>query len=196
LPIFADMVNVTKVLETPNPKARRFRLDLPVAGRSPVSVRDAAHAEGIPAAKALFSTGFVSSLFLLENSAVVTLVPEGDWEELLPEITMTLEEHLTPWSGAREAAEAADEPAPPEDFFALPFPEQLRLIERTLDLKVRPGLAADGGGAEMTGLEGKTVYIHYTGACGNCPSAGSTTLDFLRDALHAGVSPELEVELS
>ena len=190
------MANVVRILETPNPRARRFKTDLPVAGRTPLSFSDAAHAERHPAAKALFGLGFVSSVFLLGDSVTVALTDEGDWEELLPEIVMTLEERLEPWSGARALAEHEEELEPAGDFDALDLDGKLRRIEKVLDLKVRPNLAGDGGGVELMGLEDGVAYIHYVGACGSCPSAGTATLEFVRDALRTHVSPGLDVQLS
>ena len=109
---------------------------------------------------------------------------------------MTLEERLEPWSGARALAEHEEELEPAGDFDALDLDGKLRRIEKVLDLKVRPNLAGDGGGVELMGLEDGVAYIHYVGACGSCPSAGTATLEFVRDALRTQVSPGLDVQLS
>ena len=46
-------------------------------------------------------------------------------------------------------------------------------IESTLDNKVRPALAADGGGLEVVKIEEDKVYINYQGACNGCASAAT-----------------------
>ncbi len=189
------MIEILQIQPTPNPHARRFRTNMPVAGRTGISFADAASAARHAAAQALFRVEHVSGLFLLEDSVTVTIDEKGDWEILLPEIALMLEEHLEPWSGAREAlSDETLEPVP--DFLELPLDKQLAHLEKVLDLKIRPGLAGDGGGLQLMGYDEQTVYIYYLGACGSCPSAGTGTLDSIRKTLQTLVHPALQVELS
>ncbi len=46
-------------------------------------------------------------------------------------------------------------------------------IEAALD-KVRPGLQADGGDAELVDVQDGIVRVKLTGACGSCPMSTMT----------------------
>ena len=66
-------------------------------------------------------------------------------------------------------------------------------IEEVLNEKVRPALAADGGGLEINKIEGASVYIHYQGACAGCASSTTGTLNFIKSALSVSLNYEIEV---
>lgn len=85
---------------------------------------------------------------------------------------------------------------PHDPFFSLPFSEQLRRLDQTLNSAILPKLQADGGGIQMMGLDEKTVYLHYTGACHGCAYAATSTLQFIRETLQRELSPEILIELS
>lgn len=58
-------------------------------------------------------------------------------------------------------------------------------VEKVLTEKVRPQLAADGGGVELVEIRpDNTVVVKLTGACGCCPFSLMT--------LKAGVEAELK----
>jgi Fe-S cluster biogenesis protein NfuA len=46
-------------------------------------------------------------------------------------------------------------------------------VEKALD-KIRPALMADGGNVELVDVEGETVKVKLTGACGGCPMSQLT----------------------
>lgn len=46
-------------------------------------------------------------------------------------------------------------------------------IEKALE-KIRPSLMADGGNVELVEVDGKTVKVRLTGACGGCPMSQMT----------------------
>jgi len=46
-------------------------------------------------------------------------------------------------------------------------------VEEALD-QIRPMLQADGGDVELVEIEGGTVKVRLTGACGGCPMAMMT----------------------
>ena len=62
-----------------------------------------------------------------------------------------------------------------------------------------PILAKDGGSCEVVDVretadgEHTTVYIEYSGACVGCPSAETSTLDMITDALRTTVDPSIDV---
>ena len=53
-------------------------------------------------------------------------------------------------------------------------------IRKVLKEKVDPVLAAQYGGAVLTGYEDGIVYVKLTGACASCPSAQSTIEDVVK----------------
>ena len=69
----------------------------------------------------------------------------------------------------------------------------MKQINAILDQRVRPALAGDGGGLEVTGLEGNILKIRYQGACGTCPSAIRGTLVAIENLLKREVNPAIEV---
>lgn len=46
-------------------------------------------------------------------------------------------------------------------------------VQKAID-QIRPELQADGGDVELVGIEGSTVKVRLTGACGGCPMATMT----------------------
>lgn len=70
---------------------------------------------------------------------------------------------------------------------------RMELIEEVLDAEVRPGLALDGGGLEVVGLQGKRLEVAFRGACTSCGNSLSTMRFLVIDRLHSLVDPGLEV---
>ncbi len=193
------MPKVLKTSETPNPLAIRFHIDCNVVASGSRSYPDAVSAQSDPAAAALFALPNVTSVFYVGSTVTVNKSEEGYWEELITPIADILEEtlkppELTPMTTPDEdpSAPGADIEAP-ADFFALPLVGQMAHIDRIFDVMVRPGLAGDGGGLELLGIDGSTVRIHYEGACGSCPSATSGTLMYIEGAIQRKAHPDLLV---
>lgn len=195
------MAKVLKTSETPNPLAIRFHMDCKVSASGSRSYPDAESAQADPTAARLFEIPHVTSVFYVGTTVTVNKDEDGDWNELITPIADALEETLIP--PAEPQAEAAEEPFDPyaagahiqrpADFFALSPEEQVGHVNRILDEMVRPGLAGDGGGLDLVGIEGTTVRIHYEGACGTCPSATSGTLMYIEGALQRKAHPEITV---
>ena len=85
-----------------------------------------------------------------------------------------------------------------DEIFLNHFPKEdwKSQIERVLAEKVRPALAADGGGLRIEKVEDSKVYIHYEGACSGCPSAKTGTLNFIRNALSISLNHDIEVVIA
>ncbi len=92
-----------------------------------------------------------------------------------------------------EALKSAD-----DEIFLSAFPEEEweKQIEQVLTDKVRPALAADGGGLQLARIEGSKVFIHYQGACHGCPSAKTGTLNFIKNSLSVSLNHEIDVEIA
>ncbi len=83
------------------------------------------------------------------------------------------------------------------DFPRMNLIQKHRAIEKALDEKIRPALAADGGSVEVVDLresEGTvSVYIRYLGACRGCISSTRGTLQFIENMLHQELSAGIRV---
>ncbi|MBU2511809.1 NifU family protein [bacterium] len=69
-------------------------------------------------------------------------------------------------------------------------------IEGVLNDKIRPTLAADGGGLQVVKIEKDKVHIHYEGACRGCASAATGTLNFIRNTLCTSLNHEIDVVMA
>jgi len=188
-------MKVTSIQPTPNPNAFKFLVDRPLAkpGQSlayskPEQARQDVLAQG------MFAIPGIETLFFCDNFVTASMVPQADWRSVAEQVTRLLESHI------------ADEEQPPppdhggEDPLAkLPKggdPAVLAKINTLLDDRVRPALAGDGGGLQVLGLEGKTLFIRYQGACGSCPSSTTGTLMAIQRLLQSEVDEEMVVTMS
>ncbi len=195
------MAKVLKTSETPNPLAIRFHLDCKAVASGSRSYPDIESAQADRTAAKLFELPHVTSVFYVGTTITVNKDEEGDWNDLISPIADILEESVSPPEEpkASEPEEGFDPNAAgahiqrPEDFFKLTLEDQIVHLNRIFDEMVRPGLAGDGGGLELMGIEGTTVRIHYEGACGSCPSATSGTLMYIEGAIQKKAHPELSV---
>lgn len=196
------MAKVQKTTETPNPLAIRFHMDCKVVVSGSRSYPDVESAQADKTAAKLFELPYVTSVFYVGTTVTVNKDEAGDWNDLLTPIADILESTLeSPEEPAETDAEfdlhaAGAGIKRPDDFFKLTLEEQIGHINRIFDEMVRPGLAGDGGGLELMGIEGSNVLIHYEGACGSCPSSTSGTLMYIEGALQKKAHPELTVTAS
>jgi Fe-S cluster biogenesis protein NfuA len=71
-----------------------------------------------------------------------------------------------------------------EPFYVLNPEQQKALVEDMLDTKIRPTLAADGGGIELVNyIAGKNpqVWLNYQGTCSGCHLGSTSTAAMLLD---------------
>ena len=66
----------------------------------------------------------------------------------------------------------------------------MKRIEAVLDEKVRPEMAAHGGGIAVDHLENKVLYVKLQGQCAGCPSSDLTTENLVEAELLKAV-PDL-----
>ena len=195
------MAKVVKTSETPNPLAIRFHLDCKVVASGSRSYPDVESAQADKTATKLFELPHVTSVFYVGTTVTVNKDEDGDWNDLISPIADILEESVSAAEEPKsEIPEGEVDPyaagahiARPEDFFKLTLEDQVAHLNRIFDEMVRPGLAGDGGGLELMGIEGTTVRIHYEGACGSCPSSTSGTLMYIEGAVQRKAHPELTV---
>ena len=75
------------VENTPNPRAMKFTLGVPVGG--PATYTDAASAD--PRVAAVFNVSGVQSLFMTGDFVTVSRSDDGNWETIVPEVVAILE---------------------------------------------------------------------------------------------------------
>ncbi len=148
-------------------------------------------------ALALFKLG-AQEVFFFKNSVSVTMFSEKAWEFFMEDVIETLETNLIP---------PGEEPPPEEKkksflddfdkeaFPELPETEKLSFIESLMDEIIRPALANDGGGLEISKFESNIVEIKYQGACGTCPSSSGATHSAIQRALKSYLDPQLTVSI-
>ncbi|MDT8448155.1 MAG: NifU family protein [bacterium] len=85
--------------------------------------------------------------------------------------------------------------ADPNEVFLkdMPKSEWSHKIEEILDERVRPALAADGGGIVLNKIDEDKVYINYQGACTGCASSSTGTLRFIQNTLRVSLNHPVEV---
>lgn len=187
-------MKVTSIQPTPNPNAFKFLVDQPLAegGQTRAYARPEQARHDV-LAQGMFAIPGVETLFFCENFVTVSMTPQADWRAVAEQVTRLLESHVVEPVAPPPGESAADPLA------SLPKggdPEMLSRINSLLDDRVRPALAGDGGGLQVMGLEGKTLFIRYQGACGSCPSSTAGTLMAIQRLLQAEIDEELVVTMS
>lgn len=192
-------MKVSSIQPTPNPNAFKFLVDQPLAksGQSlayskPEQARQDVLAQG------MFAIPGIDTLFFCDNFVTVSMTPQADWRAVAEQVTRLLESHIP--DGDVPPPDHGDEPGHDHNPLAtLPKggdPVMLAKINTLLDDRVRPALAGDGGGLQVMGLEGKTLFIRYQGACGSCPSSTAGTLMAIQNLLQAEVDDEMVVTMA
>ena len=189
-------MKVTSIQPTPNPNAFKFLMDQPMAqsGKT-LAYAKPEQAQTDVLAQGMFAIPGVETLFFCDNFVTVSMTTDADWRAVAEQCTKLLESHIPAEFGP--AAKAADEGHDP--LASIPQggdPAVLAKINALLDDRVRPALAGDGGGLQVMGLDGKTLFIRYEGACGSCPSSAAGTLMAIQNLLQSEVDEDLVVTMS
>lgn len=185
------MPKIAEIESTPNPNAKKFILKEPLTWGVSRSFDSAQSAQTDTLANALFAMPGVTNVFYVDHWITVTQDGSQEWAALLKQLAVPIREAPSAEASSEELLNGGDQ--------ALDDPElseadrlKLSQIIDLLDEQVRPFLQGDGGDLHVMGLEGKTLKVHYQGACGSCPSALSATLTGI-ESLVRTVDPELEV---
>jgi NifU-like protein len=84
-----------------------------------------------------------------------------------------------------------------KDFKSMNLIQKHRAVEAVLDEGVRNMLAADGGSLEVVDMKVEDsvteIYIHFEGACANCPSSKTGTLDAITSKLQQSLDKDIQV---
>ena len=85
------MVNVIEVQGTPNPDALKFITDARLVERGAKSFENADAAKGDELGEALFASGPVASVFVLDRFVTWTKLPDAAWPSLEPKLRAAIE---------------------------------------------------------------------------------------------------------
>ena len=185
------MPKIAEIEPTPNPNAMKFILKEPLTWGVTRSYDSAAKAQDDPLAVKLFDIEHVTNVFYVDHWITVTQDGKADWETLKRDIAVPIREAETADAHSERIA-TASETLFDESKLSEEDRQRLDRINEVLDEQVRPYLQGDGGDLYVVGLEGKTLSVHYQGACGSCPSSLSGTLAGI-ESLVRQIDPELEV---
>lgn len=191
-------MKVQTIQPTPNPNAFKFIVDQPLCkpGQT-LSYNKPEDARNDVLAQGLFAVPGVTTLFFCDNFVTVSMTVAADWRAVAEQVTALLESHIV--DGETPVPEAPAEPQHDDPLATIPKggdPALLAQINALLDDRVRPALAGDGGGLQVMGLDGKTLFIRYQGACGSCPSSTAGTMMAIQNLLQTEIDDELVVAMS
>lgn len=177
------MLQVQDVDLTPNPQALKFILNEKLLQLETRNFAKKEEAQNDPLAKGIFDIEGVVSVFYMDRFVTIEKDPKASWGQIqkpFVDFISKFDKNLVP--AEKEVKITEEEQS-----------DVLKKINQILDQRVRPALAGDGGGLEVTGLDGNTLKIRYQGACGTCPSAIRGTLVAIENLLKREVNPAIEV---
>ncbi len=177
------MLQVQDVDLTPNPQALKFILNEKLLQLETRNFANKEEAQDDPLAKGIFDIDGVVTVFYMDRFVTIEKAPDASWGQ----IQKPFVEFISKFDKSSIPAEKEVKISEEEQS------DLLKQINQILDQRVRPALAGDGGGLEITGLDGNTLKIRYQGACGTCPSAIRGTLVAIENLLKREVNPAIEV---
>lgn len=190
-PVDKKVLKVIRTRETPNPKALQYVLNTQILENGYRSFTSKESSMGDALASALQDYKEITSIYVMKNFVTITVGSEADWHHLKTPIWEMIDEkvHVYPSETTEEKLDIDV-----SDFHALPHEKKLEAIEMVLDRSIRFQLSQDGGGVDLKGLEGNEVQIHYQGACGDCPSSLTGTLQHIDRLIKQQLDGDLSVK--
>lgn len=154
---------------TPNPDTLKFLPGCEVLEGEGRHFAEPEAAEASPLAASIFEIEKVAAVFLGADFVSVTRKEGTDWDELKPQVLMTIMDHFVSGRPVITGdAEAAREDFNEDDA------DIVGQIKAVLEEKVRPAVARDGGDIVFHGFRDGVVRLHMRGACAGCPSSTMT----------------------
>ena len=178
------MLVVQDVDLTPNPQALKFILNEKLLTRETRNFKNKEEGQNDPLAKGIFEIPGVVSVFYMDKFITIEKDPKAQWGQIqrpFVEFIKNFDKSSIPPESEPLKVSKEEET------------ELLKKVNEILDTRVRPALAGDGGGLQVTGMEGLTLKIRYQGACGSCPSSIRGTLVAIENLLRREVNPAIEV---
>ena len=175
---------LVRMLDTPNPKAFKFVLNVPLKNTGQASFYKPSDCEGLLLFSSIFEIKEVKHIYVLQNQMTLTLETDFSPEKLekqVEQIVFTrIKVHDPSFLSSEEKTTKTTNLSKKKKSSLSPL--ELK-IESILDQHIRPGLNADGGGLDLISAKDNEVHIAYQGACGGCPSAMMGTLEAIESIL-------------
>ncbi len=190
-PVGRKALKVIRTRETPNPKALQFVVNAEILEHGYRSFTTKEDSAGDSLAMALLNYDEVKTVYVMKNFVTVTMEGLDDWNRLKTPVWNIIDDkiHVYPSEGEEKKIDIDV-----SDFTGLPQDKKLDAIEMVLDRSIRFQLSQDGGGVDLKGLEGNEVQIHYQGACGDCPSSKTGTLQHIERLIKQQLDGDLTVK--
>lgn len=141
-------------------------------------------------ARAVFEFDGIKNVYIMNNFVTVTKADAVGWNPLEQQVWKVIDDKIAMY--AAEEAEKIEIEV--KDFMNLAQDEKMQAVEMVLNRSIRHSLAQDGGGVELKDIEGNEVQIHYQGACGDCPSSTTGTLQHIERLIKQQLHPDLVVK--
>ena len=190
-PVGRKALKVIRTRETPNPKALQFVVNAEILEHGYRSFTTKEDSAGDALATALLNYDEIKTVYVMKNFVTVTMEGLDDWNRLKTPVWSIIDDkvHVYPSEGEEKKIDIDV-----SDFTGLPQDKKLDAIEMVLDRSIRFQLSQDGGGVDLKGLQGNEVQIHYQGACGDCPSSESGTLQHIERLIKQQLDGDLTVK--
>lgn len=189
-PVDRKALKVIRTRETPNPRALQFVVNAEILEHGYRSFTSKEDSAGDAMATALMDFKEIKTVYVMKNFVTVTMEGLSDWNHLKTPVWSIIDEkvHVYPSEGQEKIDIDVS------DFHGLPQDKKLEAVEMVLDRSIRFQLSQDGGGVDLKGLQGNEVQIHYQGACGNCPSSETGTLQHIERLIKQQLDSDLTVK--
>ncbi len=189
-------MKIISVITTPNPDALKFTVGDELLSEGSRSFTSAGSAAKDELGAKLFELEGITSVFYMSNFITINKDMNCSWDTLESQVLAVLREHeieKIETNEKKNTGKSNDNQLNKGDFAELSPAQKIIAIDKVLDDEVRPGLAGDGGGIEIVGLEENVLQVTYEGACGSCPSSTSGTLQFIETTLKTELDNNLTV---
>ncbi len=175
--------------ETPNPNALKFLPGVSISQEGPLffnDVKEAATKSKL--AVKIFSIENVEAVFFGSDFITVTKKDDKSWEQIKPEILVTIMDHIVAGMSIVET-EYSDNKIDQSMLSEI----EKQIIE-IIETRVRPSVAMDGGDITYEGFKEGVVYLKLKGACSGCPSSSVTLKSGIENMLQHFVPEVKSVE--
>ena len=183
-------IKVVRTRETPNPSALQFVLNSQIIEHGNLSYETVEDCGEDQLGKILFEKSGVKTVYVMDNFITVTKEDDTSWNPLKERVWKAIDENVTLYKSNAVTKLNIDV----EKFLSLSNEEKVDAVEMVLNRSIRKNLAQDGGGVEVKGIEGNVVKILYQGACGNCPTSSTGTLQYIQTQIRQQLHKDLEVK--
>ena len=164
----------------------RFVLDQAVGDGRKASF--APPAGDAPLARALFAIDGVMKFETADETILVTIAPDRDWQTLKAPVAAAI----------RAALDSSDEPLGPKPQAPAANDDDAALLAAVSDLletRANPSIASHGGRITAEAVENGSVYLRMSGGCQGCAASAVTLRKGVETMLRAALPRQMVMEM-